>query len=294
MLAGAAPGARADPPPAAAAAPSAAPDEAASGGPGKLPQVTVVAPPADVEHRVYAFVNGITHRSRGAEESLERWNAPLCFFVLGLPRLQGEFVLDRLSRLAASVGAALGPPHCHPNFFVIVTPQPEQVLQGWRKRSHDSIFGDADLATIRQFLATPRPIRVWYNAYVGTRDALPLPPDRRGVPADRQAEASRLVWNDVRSLGSVIVVVDSQRVKGLKFGQLADYIGMVGLTEIDLDADLGNAPTLLRLFSASPEPAPAGLTHWDQAFLKALYSSDQSSKLQGSQIALRMVRAVAH
>ena len=70
---------------------------------------------------------------------------------------------------------------------------------------------------------------------------------------------------------------------------MADYIGMVGLTELDIDADVGNTPTILRLFTSSQETPPSGLTAWDQAFLKALYHTDQSSRLQDSHISMMIV-----
>jgi hypothetical protein len=93
---------------------------------------------------------------------------------------------------------------------------------------------------------------------------------------------------------SVIVIVDTTRAKApLKFGQIADYIAMVGLTEIDLDADVGSTSTILRLFNSSPEAPPSALTDWDRAFLKALYNSDQSSRTQRSQIALRIATDVS-
>jgi hypothetical protein len=67
----------------------------------------------------------------------------------------------------------------------------------------------------------------------------------------------------------------------------------VGLAKLDPDARLGDAPTILKLFDAAPEGAPAGLSDWDQAFLKSLYATDPSSKLQRSQIPQAMVPEIA-
>jgi hypothetical protein len=98
---------------------------------------------------------------------------------------------------------------------------------------------------------------------------------------------------DVLVFSSVIIVVDIARIQRLSFGQLSDYVAMVGLAEIDLDDDVGDAPTILRLFTASSEVLPSGLTAWDQAFLSALYHSDQSSRAQRSQIAVSMLHEVS-
>jgi hypothetical protein len=51
-------------------------------------------------------------------------------------------------------------------------------------------------------------------------------------------------------------------------------------------------PIALKLFDDAPQVAPAGLTDWDQAFLKSLYATEQMSKLQRSQIAHEMVREI--
>ncbi|HEY6455042.1 MAG TPA: hypothetical protein VIY90_07110 [Steroidobacteraceae bacterium] len=45
----------------------------------------------------------------------------------------------------------------------------------------------------------------------------------------------------------------------------------------------------MKLFDGAPQAAPAGMTDWDKAFLKSLYSTDQKSTLQRSQIAHQLV-----
>jgi hypothetical protein len=42
--------------------------------------------------------------------------------------------------------------------------------------------------------------------------------------------------------------MDAKQVGNLNFGQLTDYIGVVGLAQINLDKPLGDAPTILKLF----------------------------------------------
>ncbi|MDB6083341.1 MAG: hypothetical protein JWN43_1222, partial [Gammaproteobacteria bacterium] len=101
---------------------------------------------------------------------------------------------------------------------------------------------------------------------------------------------SRIGFDATLGFSLVVVVVDKRQVNGYKLGQLADYCVMAGLADVNLEANLGDANTVLRLFSALPEERPAGLTPWDQAFLHALYNTDQSSRMQRSQIATQMVR----
>jgi hypothetical protein len=66
---------------------------------------------------------------------------------------------------------------------------------------------------------------------------------------------TRLKFLAVRPISSVIVLVDFDEVQAIKLGALTDYISMVGLAQVDLDGDWGDAPTVLRLFSNSADVA---------------------------------------
>jgi hypothetical protein len=97
----------------------------------------------------------------------------------------------------------------------------------------------------------------------------------------------------LRDLSSVIEVVDARLAKGVSFGQLAAYIAMVGLAQIKLDAKLGDAPTILQVFSNPAKAPPLGLSTWDQAYLKALYHSERPDNTQHLAIARSMVHEIA-
>ena len=80
---------------------------------------------------------------------------------------------------------------------------------------------------------------------------------------------SRLAFSTVNVISSVIVIVDLDDTKEIKLGPLTDYIAMVGLTDVDLDGDWGDEPTILSLFVASGEATSQKMSIWDRAFLKA-------------------------
>ena len=105
-------------------------------------------------------------------------------------------------------------------------------------------------------------------------------------------DANRLEWNAVWTISSVIEVVDADAMKGFKFDQMADYIAMAGLAEFNLDADFGTAPTVLRLFKATDDTQPSSLSEWDKAYLRALYHTRQSSRLQTDLIGQSMLRDI--
>ncbi len=68
---------------------------------------------------------------------------------------------------------------------------------------------------------------------------------------------------------------------------------MAGLAQIKLDRHQPDDQSILAMFDTAPGSRPAALTNWDEAFLKAVYSSEQKSVLQRSLIARQMVRTMA-
>ena len=84
-----------------------------------------------------------------------------------------------------------------------------------------------------------------------------------------------------------------QRARGVNFGQIASYIAMIGLAEIRADPQVADAPTILHLFSRAENERPAGLSTWDEAFLKALYRTEHTDKQQLAEIKTTMVQEIA-
>jgi hypothetical protein len=252
-----------------------------------------------IERQVSAFVSGIAVAPY--EQSLANWQsrAPICPLVAGMPREDGEYMLSRISRIAAAAGAPLAGEHCKPNFYVIVTSESDALLKAWGKRDK-TMFGDADGTPIHKFLTARTPVRAWYNAEIYNSDGTPLGGgDPRGnydisqMRFNFHADATRIRFNDVRNLSSVLVLIDAPRAKGTTFGQLAAYIAMIGIAEIRLDARPADAPSsILQLFASSGRKPP-GLSAWDEAFLKALYHTEHLNQHQLSAIKSSMVQEIA-
>lgn len=282
----------------------------ADGG-SKLNSVTVEADRnhAALKRQVDEFVSAVA--ARPVDESLVRWGAPICPLVGGLPRDQAEFALARLSQIAASVGAPLAPAGrtCSPNFYIVATDKPDALIAGWRKRDA-RLFGSGSGPSIRRFVETTRPVRVWYNADLTTGDGMAMSNDvgaiavgtvgassggntqaLAGIPTNLHAKPTLLQWNEVRQLTSAIVIIDKRQLRDINVGQLIDYIAMATLTEVHQDADLGGAGSILRLFADSDrEGRPSGLTKYDEAYLRAMYHSDQRDKMQLSVIETQVTK----
>jgi hypothetical protein len=271
------------------AEPPAKPSEQQSGT--KLDTITVKAKRerAILEHRVDKFIYGITVTP--FEDSIARWQTrtSICPLVAGLPHDDGEYMLSRLSQIATAAGAPLSPENCTPNFYVIVTSVPDELIAAWSKRNH-FLFGNASGTQIRRFMTASTPVRVWYNVQLTDRDGIPCPVSF-GLPicpAD-----GHFAFGTVRDLSSVIVLIDARLAKGISFGQLSAYIAMNGLAEIRPRARVGDAPSILHLFADSKSAPPLGLSAWDAAYLKAIYHTQQDDKTQLLVVKESMVNDVA-
>jgi hypothetical protein len=254
---------------------------------------------ATIEREVGIFVNAVAVKP--GSESLARWQLqiPLCPLVAGMPKSDGEYILARVSKIAAAVGAPLAPEHCKGNFYIVVTADPEGVLKAWSKRDVRMFGDEADQGgtTIREFNAAS-PVRVWYNTEFYELDGTPLGSsvDNNSsfgtIRADLSARATRIEVNSYRALSSIIAIVDARRMKDVSYGQMASYVAMVGLVQMRPQANVGEAPTILNLFAGAGKALP-GLTAWDESFLKAVYTTRITDKAQIAAIKTAMVQDVA-
>jgi hypothetical protein len=269
-------------------------------------EVTVTAQRAKLTKRVRKFVDQIAAQEN--EEGLPLWTQPVCPSVSGMTRQQGEFILERVSQIAHEAGVRLAGERCRPNLYILVNPRPKDLLRGMEKRNRSFTFGydlsvfppvPTSESVVDQFIETPRAVKVWYNS--DERDAWGKPLVYNGCVhwrvAVRQvcnAESSRAVSNVIWIFSSVFVIADQRRLEGVTLGQFADYAAMAGLAKLKAGAQLGDAPTILKLFDVAPRAAPPGMTNWDRAFLKSLYGTEQRLKQQRHQVANAMVRQLTH
>ena len=253
----------------------------------------------ELKRQISQFVTGSVFTY--LNDSLERWNTPICPLVAGLPKERGEFVLARVSEIARDAHAPLGSEHCRPNLYIVVSDNPDDLLKKWSR--HDShLFNTCNgMGYVREFMRSRQPIRAYYNARFSSAgadngaDFLELEGLRFDFSANgcifSGAAGSRIRYGAVQKLTSVIIVVDSRQTTNINMGQLADYVALVGLAQIRLEANPGTAPTILGLFKASPAQLP-GLSPWDQAFLRSLYTTDQGSTLEVTMIKRHMFEQI--
>ena len=250
---------------------------------------------AQLEREISAYLSSILIRHH--DWSHARWDIPICPLVAGLSRDKGEFMLARISESARAAAAALGAENCRPNLYVVVTSEPSVLLKKWLKRDMRMFDDRYGMTAINRFLHSTRAVRVWFNAeFVRAGSGAPMPVDSLdGVnffPVNRNPRGSRLQYDEVRSITTAIVIVDVTQLEGVNFGQLADFVTLLGLAEVDQDKDYANVPTILSLFKNRERAPSEGMSPWDKAFLKALYSTEQDSVMQTSEMSTSMLKSL--
>lgn len=262
-----------------------------------LPEITVQG--RATPEAVRDFVGRVAAPSPG--RSLAQWRGPICPGVVNLEREVAQAVIDRVSQTAAELGLRTGNPGCESNLVVVFAEDGRVTAQGLKQANpklfRQNVTGwDRGRAAFDIFLSEQRPVRWWALSIPTDPDtgarAVRSPGDVAGgyvdtdiarmlgcSPADctigaapmvkRRAGSVRLDAAVVETLFKVIVIVDLDLIGSVNTTQLADYVSMVALAQIDASADTTGFDTILNLFS---EGVPEGLTEWDRSYLAALYA----------------------
>jgi hypothetical protein len=269
----------------------------------KLQEVTVMAQREQLAKAVTTFVDKIT--GPHFEGGLTRWGRPVCPLVSGLPQDEGEFVLERISDIARAAGIPLAGEKCDPNLYILVSKQPQELLRAMGKRNVWFTFGfAAHPSVIDEFISKIGPVRVLYRDFptapclhppcevpnVSVPQVGPITMSGDSWSFDAHGPKYSFVWYVFRGF----VIVDASQVKGATRGQFADYVALVSLAQLKLSDGLEDAPTILKLFNGTPQAAPDGMTDWDRAFLRALYTTDQHMHGQRWSVVQSMVNEIAH
>ena len=227
-------------------------------------------------------------RNRG----LARWYGGVCVAVANIRADVAQPLADHISQVAMEYGLRPGDPGCRPNIIVTFADDGqamgEAMVERRRRIFHIGVGGlDRGNVALRDFRESDRPVR-WWHVSVPTDAESGLPGirlpggDAPRVRGEGLVNQGRGIRDD---LNKVIIVVDIDRIDGVMLPQLADYLALIALAQVDPDSDTSRFSTILNLFD-DPEGSP-GLTGWDRAYLEALYNgpserirnSDQTREL---------------
>jgi len=229
------------------------------------------------KRQVRDFVKALTDvRSYG---QISRFHVPVCPVAMGLAPVQNERIAGRMRRVAAAAGISVAPAKCSPNAFVIVAPDKAAAITELNRR-FPAYFSQMSSREVRTLAEGNAPAAAWQVKGLLTAD---------GELAGRATTSDAYIVKSVNTPSRIkaasmptftasVVVIDVKSAAGLTVTQLADYAAMRTFADLEPQrmAAVG-VPTILAVLGAPDDRAlPVTVTHWDVAFLKALYATDNS------------------
>lgn len=257
--------------------------------PVELGEIEVTGRPLDAMIR--SFVNEVAAPNRG--RGIARWDDRVCIGVANLKPEAAQYLIDRVSTLAGELGVEPDEPGCAPNVIIVATDQPTAVARELvRERRHAFRMGGSGMDrggdALTAFVDSDRPVRWWQvsmptDSETGER-ATRIPGECSNActevsdyaPMISVFAASRLNTQIIDYIFRTVVILDIDQVSGVSGQQLADYVAMVTLAQIDPEADTSRYASILNVFD-TPD-APAELTDWDRAYLQGVYDAQRTRR----------------
>ena len=251
--------------------------------PTAVDDVVVSARPLD--QQVRSFLDDVAVPDRNLR--VARWNRDVCVGVVSMRTATAQYLADRVSEIGMDIGLDPGEPGCKPNILIMAATDSAELATGLVE-AYPRLFnpGGSGMvrtrAALRRFQSDNQPIRWWqvslpvdnHTGKVAVRMPGEEPPVTTGT-------ASRLRTEIRNDISRVIIVLDIPKLEGLDMKQVADYAAMVAYSQVDPDADFGGYDTILALDSNRDV---RGITDWDMAYLRALYSAELTSVSKTQQL----------
>jgi hypothetical protein len=209
-------------------------------------------------------------RFRLDEESLPRFETPVCPGIYGLRTEAAELMIDRLRDNATRLEIPLAKENCSPNLLVAFVDDGRGFLADLQRKQPER-FCLLALSERTELLEEEGPVRVWNNVETRTGAGAPVPRRRcREQVPSRSGGPGRMFLPSRRDIVATLVMFDRDAVEGMTITQLADYATMRGLSHTRPAS--GDVPmaTILSLFEQDAA-APHELTTFDIGFLRSLY-----------------------
>ncbi|WP_076073240.1 hypothetical protein [Sphingomonas montana] len=262
------------------------------------PVTPVTATPADTDNAV--VVQGMTRRSLNDVVSamiqpepgvpIAKFRDWLCVAVQGLRPEFKQILENRIRQVAQDARIRVRTQGCQPNLLVVAPPDPDGFADKLT-RDHPMLFGDPAIGVAPQSLITalrkPRPVRWFAATYIQTTASLGSS-SMLATPTVSLVSMWRLKAPTRADKLLNVVILDMDKLNGLSWKQLGDYIALVFFTSPKMDATFPSGTTLLSLFADrdAGRPLLPERTRLDRSLLAATYGVDEnlSAPLQRTRI----------
>lgn len=257
--------------------------------------------PAVLRQLMGEFIFEISQPSMG--RGYARWRDRLCVGVYNLPDSKmAQYIADKITITALELGLKTGAPGCEPGLHIIFSPEARELANRMVEESPRMFrpFGGAEgttqgLAALEKFKSSEAPVRWWQITMVVDEfgsPAVPLLYWQGGGSTTVRGVASRLKSPINDEIWAGLILVDTGKLDNVTWPQLADYIAMVSLAQIDSNSRPSGYDSILNLFRA--DNPPRGMTDMDRTYLRALYDMDTMMlpHTQRGVFANKMVRVI--
>ena len=235
-----------------------------------------------LERQIEEFVASLAAPAR--RRGLARWDGEVCLGVMNFRSEVAHGIADRISDVARELAIDLAEPGCEPNLIIAATADGAQLADDVVARYRRTFFrygytsSNRGSAALAAFRSSDAPVRWWHISLpivVSTGAVAIRLPGHGHVDNPCRTRSGRWAQNCdevTDSIVKMVTIVDINKVAGLSLAQLADYLTLVALAQIEPDADYSGFDTVLNLFKT--DTTVAGLTDWDMVYLRALYSGE--------------------
>lgn len=216
-----------------------------------------------------------------------RWGGRICVGAYNFEQGPGEYIVNRVSDVAEEVGLGPRDEGCKPNIMIMFAADGSALARQWAEdepgmfRPFGGVGGTTQgMEALNEFIASDAAVR-WWQITMPVSDvgqpAVDLPGMRavRGRPPTVRGGNSRITQLIKDEIWATYVIVDAAKAQGKTWAQLADYIAMVSLAQVDPNGSAAGYDSILNLFDSGAGSYVTALTDWDMTYLHALYDLDQ-------------------
>jgi hypothetical protein len=193
---------------------------------------------------------------------------------------------------------------CDPNVAVVFTRDARTLVKTVNRRQNGAL--DVLPGPERALLKSPTlPVRWWHFTAPESGDGKPFSPGPLGLGAsanglpgeityNNNARASRLDLPSRVGITGAVIVVDIDRIGAVSMAALTDYVALVALSRLRMNARERPEGSIMALFDPGA-PRFDGLTDQDERFIEAMYGSPATVEgwRQRGDMAGRMADAAA-
>lgn len=244
----------------------------------------IVVSGRSVGEQVRSFLDDVALPDRTLR--VARFQRNVCVGAVNMRGEMAQYVVDRVSDVGGEIGLEIGEPGCKPNILIIAADDGAAFAKGLvdaRRRAF--LPGGSGMvrshAALDRFQNSDSGIRWWHVAIPVDARTGAIATRMPGEDAPYVTGANSRLRSEIRNdISRVIIILDFKKLNGLNAQQVADFAAMVAYSQVDLDADFSGYDSILSLMS---DRQFTGLSDWDMAYLKALYSAELTSVSKNQQ-----------